>query len=74
MLLLQPLHDIILFCLRPLQEGKFLMDPDRVLLVNLSEAQTQIAIGCIFSHMLSVASLEDDFFLSIIYTLNGGKF
>lgn len=50
------------------------MDPDRVLLVNLSEAQTQIAIGCIFSHMLSVASLEDDFFLSIIYTLNGGKF
>lgn len=58
----------------PLQEGKFLMDPDRVLLMNLSEAQTQIAIGCIFSHMLSVASLEDDFFLSIIYTLNGGKF
>ena len=50
------------------------MGHDRVLLLNLSAAQTQMAIGCTFPRMLSVASLEDDFFLSIIYTLNGGKF
>ena len=50
------------------------MGQDQVLLMKLSAAQTQMANGCIFSRMPSVASLEDDFFLSIIYTLNGGEF
>ena len=50
------------------------MGQDRVLLMKLSAAQTQMANGCIFSRMPSVAPLEDDFFLSIIYTLNGGEF
>lgn len=38
------------------------MGQDRVLLMSLLAAQTQMAIGCTFPRMLSVASLEDDFF------------